>query len=43
MIPEMENIKKVKITVCAKQLYIPEQLFKIDFEKYNCLLINFLK
>ena len=41
MIPEIKNIKKVKITVYAKKLYVPEQLFEIYFEKYNCLLINF--
>lgn len=43
MISEMKNVKKVEIIVSAKKLYISEQLFKTDFEKYNYLLINFGK
>ena len=39
----MNNIKKVKIIAYAKKLHISEKLFKTDFEKYNYLLINFLK
>ena len=43
MIPQMNNIKKVKIIAYAKKLHVSQKLFKTDFEKYNYLLINFLK
>ena len=39
----MNNIKKVKIIAYAKKLHVSQKLFKTDFEKYNYLLINFLK
>ena len=39
----MNNINKVKIIAHAKKLHVSEKLFKTDFEKYNYLLINFLK
>ena len=42
MIPKIKNIKKVKIIVSAKKLYISKQLFKTDFKKWNYLLINFV-